>query len=220
MTPLPASFAGRWDPAREGQRLSYRDAVCWHVLLGGDPAARAAAEDAQARLARVGGFHPVPPRWLHMTLLRAGTARDIPPPARAVMLGKARAALEGAEAPSVTVGRVLYHPEAVALRASPAAVLEPLRAAVAEVTGEVTGAGPDPGGAGWIPHLTVGYSTGEQPAGPVIAALGKTVPPCTVTVRRVSLVVQSGPEDAWDWQVEGSVDLQPPGKIAGGSGTA
>jgi hypothetical protein len=44
------------------------------------------------------------------------------------------------------------------------------------------------------PHLTVCYSTGEQPAAPVIAELGKAIPACEVTIDRVSLVVQNGPE--------------------------
>lgn len=123
------------------------------------------------------------------------------------MLGKARAALAGITPPAMTVERVIYHPEAVVLKASPAAALVPLRAAVAAVTAEATGTNPETEDTGWFPHLTVGYSTGKQAAAPVIAGLGKSVPSCTVTVRRVSLVVQNGAEDAWNWHVVGSVDL-------------
>lgn len=207
MTPLPEQFADRWDPARQQRRISYRDAVCWHLLLGAAPGLRAVVADVQERLCRFGGFHPVPMRWLHMTVLRAGTAEGIPADRRAVMLGKARAAVAGIEPPSVTVEQILYHSEAVTLKVSPPDALVPLRAAVAAVTAEVTGTDPVAGETVWTPHLTVGYSTGEQPAVPVIAELGRSVPPCTVTVRQISLVVQNGAEDMWDWHVAGSVDL-------------
>jgi hypothetical protein len=59
----------------------------------------------------------------------------------------------------------------------------------------------------WTPHLTVCYSTGEQPAAPVIALLGKAIPRCEVTIDRLSLVVQNGTEQLWDWQVAGTARL-------------
>jgi hypothetical protein len=33
----------------------------------------------------------------------------------------------------------------------------------------------------------------------VIKALGKELPPCEVTIREMSLVVQQGPEPLWNW---------------------
>jgi hypothetical protein len=56
-------------------------------------------------------------------------------------------------------------------------------------------------------HLAISYSTGEQPAAPVIAELGKTVPGCEVTIDQLSLVVQNGPEQLWDWRVTGAARL-------------
>jgi hypothetical protein len=52
--------------------------------------------------------------------------------------------------------------------------------------------------------VTVCYSTGEQPAAPVIAELGKAMPACQFTIDRLSLVAQNGPEQLWDWWVAGS----------------
>ena len=46
MSRFPARFTGRWD---NQDRLSYDDAVCWHVLLGGDAAVRSAVATARLR---------------------------------------------------------------------------------------------------------------------------------------------------------------------------
>jgi hypothetical protein len=41
----------------------------------------------------------------------------------------------------------------------------------------------------------------------VIAALGKALPEYEITITEMSLVVQDGPEDLWNWQVAGSARL-------------
>jgi hypothetical protein len=73
------------------------------------------------------------------------------------------------------------------------------------VTG--TGGGAEDLDSGWTPHVTVCYSTGEQPAAPVIAELGKAIPACEFTIDRLSLVIQNGPEQLWDWRVAGTALL-------------
>ena len=47
MSPLPAQFTDRWGDHREAP--SFRDAVCWHLLLGDQAPVRALARDAQQR---------------------------------------------------------------------------------------------------------------------------------------------------------------------------
>lgn len=205
MSPMPVQFADRWGSQRTGP--TYEDAVCWHILLGTDPGAQAAAGEAQRRLARFGGFHLTPERWLHVTVMLAGTVGDITPARRARMLDIARKALSGIPPVTVTLERVFYSPEGIVLGATPAAALSPLLDAARAATEETTGGPGHAGVSGWVPHLTIGYSTGQQPAGPVIAALGKRLTPREVTVRSLSLVVQNGPEDLWDWTVEGSAEL-------------
>ena len=41
----------------------------------------------------------------------------------------------------------------------------------------------------------------------MIAELGKSTPGCEVTIDRLSLVVQNGPEQLWDWRVAGTARL-------------
>ena len=71
MSPLPVQFTSRWD---NRSRPSYDDAVCWHLLLGGDHAAHDIAATAGQRLAGFPGLHMTPLQWLHVTVLRVGTA--------------------------------------------------------------------------------------------------------------------------------------------------
>ncbi len=205
MSPLPVQFTGRWD---NRARLSYDDAVCWHVLLGGDAAVQAAAASARRRLTRFTGLHMTPAEWLHVTVMRAGTSEAITPEDMSRMLDRAQAELAQAAPVTVTFQRVFYHPEAIAISAAPASALAPVLTAARAATCEVLG--PDAADVeedGFAPHLTLCYSTSEQPAAPVIAELGKALPPCEVTIRELSLVVQDGPEDQWNWRVAGSARL-------------
>jgi hypothetical protein len=48
--------------------------------------------------------------------------------------------------------------------------------------------------------MTVSYSTADQPAGPIIAALGTSIRSRHLQIRSVSLVIQWGPERLWDWE--------------------
>jgi 2'-5' RNA ligase len=205
MSPVPVRFTGRWDNT---SRQSYDNAVCWHILLGGDAAARAAAAMARQRLAGFPSLHMTPPEWLHVTVLRAGTADAVTQDDMSSMLARAQVALAQTAPVTVTLQRVFYHPEAIVLSVSPRTALAPVLGAARIATREVLGvdAG-DCEGDEWAPHLTLCYSTVELPAAPVIAKLGKTLPAFVVTVSEMSLVVQNGAEDQWDWQVAGSARL-------------
>jgi 2'-5' RNA ligase len=210
MSPLPVQFTSRWD---NRSRESYDDAVCWHLLLGGDPAARAAAAAARQRLARFPGLHMTPPQWLHVTVLRAGTADLMTQDDMNRMLARAQAELARTAPITVTLRRVFYHPEAIALSVSPASALAPVLEAARAATREVLGADAADGERDeWAPHLTLCYSTVQQPTAPVIAELGKTLPASEVTISEMSLVIQDGPEELWNWRVAGSA------RLAGGPG--
>jgi hypothetical protein len=104
---------------------------------------------------------------------------------------------------------VFYHPEAVVVLARPAETLAPLLHAaqhatrIARLRGGVLVHEP------WTPHLTIACSSAVQPAAPVIAALGWELPACRVTIRKVSLVNQDGPEYSWNWRLIADVPLGP-----------
>jgi 2'-5' RNA ligase len=190
----------RWESRPEpgpGQAQLY-----WHVLMRDQPQVCALAAVARQRLAEFAGLHPTPERWLHLTVLPVGLAGGIPQASLEAMVGHARARLGPAGPVTATLGPVLYRPEAVALEVGPAGVLDPVRAAI-EAAAAAAGLGPPGGGpaAGpWIPHVTVAYSTQDQPDDPILTALGRELPAGQIIIDSVSLVAQHGPEREWAWQ--------------------
>ena len=205
--PVPDQTRDRWSSRAEPD--SGTGAIYWHVLFGDDPAARATARAAQARLASFRDLHMTPGEWLHATALVAGTTDDISSEDLELMLSGAQRHLHGIQPIKVTIARVLYHPEAIMLGFTPEGALDPIHRAVRQATLAVTGqAGSVTGPAArWTPHMTISYSTGTQPMAPIAAALGREVPRCDITVRAVSLVIQWGPERLWNWQPVGTASL-------------
>jgi 2'-5' RNA ligase len=110
---------------------------------------------------------------------------------------------------AVTLGRILFHPEAIMLGVTPAQALTPIYNAACSATHRVTGKhAPDSPPARWRPHITICYSTSSQPAKPIIEALGTQLPRCDVDIDSLSLVVQHGPERDWDWSVVSTIRLE------------
>lgn len=204
---LPEQFTDRRQ-ARPGAP-DFTDSVCWHLLLGDQEPVQVMAREAQHRLAGFTGLHTTPLRWLHATVLLVGRAADLTRADMDQMLTKARLKLDGIASPTVALGRVIYHPEGILLPMSPASALAPIFEAAQAATLEVTGAlgVTSTPGQSWVPHVTLCYSTSRQPAAPIIAALGKALPACEVTIDKITLVIQHGPALSWDWCPAGSVYL-------------
>ena len=199
MNGLPDEMIDRWhdrvEPAA-GEGLCY-----WHMLVGADPGVRAMAHEARRRLAPFAGLHLTPPERLHMTVLIAGLASEIGRDQAERMAAAAARILADVPPITVTIGKILYHPEAIMLAARPADALMPVLEAAREATRQVTG---NPGRSGsklasWTPHVTIAYSTARQPAGPIINALGMALPERDVMITAVSLVNQRGAERDWNW---------------------
>src|SRR5713226_7991192 len=197
--PIPDETRDRWSSRAELD--SGTGAIYWHILFGDDPAVRATARKAQARLASFRDLHMTPEEWLHVTALVAGTTDDISSEDLELMLSGAQQHLYGIQPIKVTISRVLYHPEAIMLGFTPEGALDPIHRAVRQATLTVTGrtGSVTRPAARWTPHITISYSMGKQPMAPIANALGREVPSCDITVRAVSLVIQWGPERLWNW---------------------
>ena len=126
-----------------------------------------------------------PLRWLHVTTLLAGPAADFSPDKLRQMTQTAADLLADTPAAAVTLGQVLYHPEAIMLGVTPAETLTAIYDAARSATHQVTGAhAPDGQPARWRPHITICYSTSSQPAKPIIDALGTRLPGCDIDIQR------------------------------------
>jgi 2'-5' RNA ligase len=208
MSPLPDQLIDRWEHRADAPPGG--GAVYWHVLLGNHPQVRELAREAQERLSGFAGLHMTPLQWLHITTLIAGTTDEISSDDLKKMLTNAELSLSQTPPITVSLGRVLYHPEAIVLEVQPDHALDPMLEAAKSATSAVTGENGVNGtpASSWMPHITLGYSTARQPAEPVISALGKRVPCCEITVDALSLVVQRGPERLWDWHHVGTAHLR------------
>jgi 2'-5' RNA ligase len=207
MSPLPQQLVDRWkDRSENGPG---EGTVYWHILLGDNAELRSMAQKAQARLTKFPDLHQTPLRWLHITTLIAGATDGIGDGGMSGMLAEARALLSDTAPIEVTFSRILYHPEAIALDVYPQEALAPIRQAALNATRTITGRDSKVSDCKqpWKPHVTLCYSTGRQPAEPIIAALGRELPACEVSVQSLSLVVQRGPERLWDWHHIGTARL-------------
>ncbi|RAY15741.1 hypothetical protein DPM19_08150 [Actinomadura craniellae] len=195
--------SARWERTKEEPEPG-QGTVYWHILVGNHPEARDLAQAAQERLSGFTGLHMTPAEWLHITLLVAGPTNEITNDQQQDMLTTASSLLAKIPPVAVTLSRILYHPEAIALAAHPTNLLEQVREAIQAATLKVTGReGHTEEPTRWTPHMTIAYSQAEQPAQPLITALGRELPNRELTINAVDLVVQRGKERLWDWHPVG-----------------
>ena len=207
MSPLPTQLRNRW--ADRAEPAAGEGTIYWHMLVGDHPEVREVARAAQASIGDVSGFHLTPLQWLHMTTLVVGSTNDVTHVQMTEMVSLANQELATTPPITVQLGRVLYHPEAIMLGTRPEGALAPILRATQTATRTVLGRdGQINSGTSWTPHMTLLYSTADQPAEPVISALGKEVAGCELTIDRVTLVIQHGAERLWDWQPVGAAHLQ------------
>ena len=180
-------------------RLPGRELYHWHMLFHDQPEVRELVAMAQQRLTGLPGLDMVPGGWLHLTTFIVGFADEISDDSIEAMTAEARLRLAAVAPIPVILGRVLYHPQAVALALEPPGALDPVLDAVRAATLAAGCAGhtdTDP----WIPHVSVAYSHASGPAAPIIGALGRWLPATEITVRSVSLVAQTQVGRSWQWR--------------------
>src|SRR4029077_2527434 len=102
--PVPEETRDRWRNRAEPD--SGKGAIYWHMLFRDNPAVRATARKAQARLAPFRDLHMTPEEWLHATALVAGTTDDIPGGDLDLILSGAQQHLSSIQPVNVTISRV------------------------------------------------------------------------------------------------------------------
>jgi 2'-5' RNA ligase len=204
---LPEQMTNRWGRRRDpgpGEQILY-----WHVLMRDYPEVGDLVRQARRQLSAFGGLHMTPPDSLHMTTLVVGPAEWFSDAQRQQMIQTAADQLADVPPIIVSLSKILYHPEAIIIAVAPGTALAPRRGAAMTAT-HAAGRDASDQDEEWRPHVTLCYSTSDQPARPITEALGMSLPEKTIAVRRLSLVIQTGSELAWDWTVVGSADLAAP----------
>jgi hypothetical protein len=95
------------------------------------------ASQARHRLAPFTGLHMTPPEWLHMTTHVAGPAGQFSDQQMQHMTAVASDYLAGVPPVTVSLGKILYHSEAIMLAVTPVGDLTPIRAAALAATNAV-----------------------------------------------------------------------------------
>jgi 2'-5' RNA ligase len=199
-------FVDRWenrDDQGPGQGVIY-----WHMLMRGHPEVIAIARETRSRLTRFSGLHMTPLEWLHMTALVVGPADGVSDEQLAEMMLLASRSLAKIPPAGVTLDEVRSYPEAIVLAVQSARALDPVLQVLRSATRAAAGReGTTPSVEGRAPHITLCYSTSQQPAEPIIRALGHQAPNRGIEISTVSLVIQRGPERQWDWHPVGTLRL-------------
>ena len=201
----PSQMVNRWENRPEpkpGQGQLY-----WHVLFKDEPRLQALASSAQEKLMPFAGLHLTPKQWLHLTVMLAGFSEDFTDASINEMTTCADQLLSSVSPITITFSKFWYHPEAIVLGIQQSDSLNSLFEAVQNATNTVGAHCKARDNGLWNPHVTLAYSAAAQSASPIIAALGHDVPSCEVTVRRVNLVVQEGPERLWNWRSLAEIPL-------------
>src|SRR5689334_12209511 len=121
-------MVNRWEDRLEpkpGQGKLY-----WHILFKDDAGLQSLAVIARKRLMSFPSLHLTPMRWLHLTVMVAGLVEDFTELQIKEMVILTRQLLSAVPPVTVSLARVLYHPEAILLAVRPTGALDPIYQAV------------------------------------------------------------------------------------------
>jgi 2'-5' RNA ligase len=203
--PLPRLMVNRWEHRTDlepGHGQLY-----WHFLFGSQPQVRALASIGQGKLAGFTGLHFTPLGRLHITAFTPGPATHLMPDKIEDLVTQTRRLISNVSPVTISLGRILYHPEAITLDVQPTGILDPVRKVVQQATESIAGKDETSNDSRWAPHVTLAYSIADQLASPIIAALGRELPSCDATINSIYLVRQEGPERLWNWQTLAEVQF-------------
>ncbi|HEX7661702.1 MAG TPA: 2'-5' RNA ligase family protein [Pseudonocardiaceae bacterium] len=186
----------RWKRGWQPGRSSY----AWHITFAGQQRVADLAAECAAALAGLPDLDIVPSRWLHLTMQKVGFTDEVCRDDLDAILAAVRERCAALRPVTCTLGPVLAFSEAVLL---PVAPVEPLRAIRSEIRAAMEKVWPAervPGDADdFLPHVSVAYSRGTGPAGPVIEAARHATSSAEVVVDTVTLIELNRDHEMWQW---------------------
>jgi len=206
---MPAPDASRlrdhWWP-RPGWHPG-RIMLTWHLTFEHATGLHALVGAYQRALAPLTGLHPVPPRWLHLTMQNVGYTDEVADEDLRASTAAVTAAVAALPAFDLVFGRPQVHGEGIAIHPGPTdsvhRLLHTVRGALATVLDhDAVHARPDQVGR-LQPHVSVAYVGADRAAAPCVDALASVdAPPVTVPVTGISLIRQERvlePEWVYRW---------------------
>ncbi|MCO5974837.1 2'-5' RNA ligase family protein [Actinoallomurus sp. WRP6H-15] len=115
--------------------------------------------------------------------------------------------LRSVEPAEVSLGRPLFHSEAVVLSVVPRDGLDAVRAEVRQAVATTVRTNRLADDPDWVPHLSVAYSNAEAPAEPVIGAMQPPPIPIDIRIDAIDLVSQERVGHSYVWDRIATVHL-------------
>ena len=205
MTTQPARMRNHWwwRPGWSHGRSFYT----WHLTFGDQPDVHRLADDYRRALGPLGGLDLIPDRWLHLTMQGIGFVDDVDEHLVRDIVDAAAQHLGEIPAFEITLTGPVLDPEAVLIPVHPAEPVRAVRDATRAAITEVVGDAPESAD-GFVPHVSVAYSSSDGPAAPYAAAMeGLDVPPATARVDRAELIVLNRDNRMYEWERFAGVPL-------------
>ncbi|MFE5868830.1 2'-5' RNA ligase family protein [Streptomyces roseifaciens] len=205
MSTQPQHMANHWW-WRPGWRPG-RTFYTWHLTFQDASDVHRLAETYRQALGVVPGLDLVPDQWLHLTMQGIGFVDEVPEEEARAIADAAASRLRAVPAFELTLRRPEITPEAVRWEAepghAPAAVRAAVRAAIADVRGDVPEAED-----GFKPHVSIAYSSASGSSEPVAEALASVeAEPATALVRGVQLIALHRDNQMYEWKQFAEVPL-------------
>jgi 2'-5' RNA ligase len=184
---------------RPGWRVG-RTFYTWHLTFDHAPDVHRLAADYEAVL-DIPGLDVVPPRWLHLTMQGVGFTDEVSTADVDAIAEAARRRLAELEPFELTLGPTVPDPEVVRLEVAPGDPVANVRDAIRAGIADVWGAHRVPEtGAGFIPHVSLAYSSATGPAEPILrAAESAQVEPATATITEAQMIVLNRDQREYQW---------------------
>ncbi|MEV5707322.1 2'-5' RNA ligase family protein [Actinoallomurus sp. NPDC052274] len=194
-----------WRPGvRPGRRL-----YVWHILFDDRPEVERVVEECRDRLAVLPGLDLVPTSWLHMTTQIVGFADEISEAELHDMITAVSGRMRSVAPTNVSLGRPLFHSEALVLGVVPRDGLDGIRSGIRRAVAMTVRANRLADDPDWVPHLSVAYSNSDTSAEPVISAMQSPPAPVDVRIDAINLVSQERVGHSYVWDRIATVQLGP-----------
>ncbi len=197
-----------WRPGWRAGRSFYT----WHVTFDDQPAVHRLAADYAPVLEDLPTLHPVPVRWLHLTMQGLGFTDEVDHAHIDEIVAAARRHCAQLSPFTITLGPARVDREALMLPVVPAEPVVALRAAIRAAIADVWGPEKVPEDTdGYRPHVSLAYSNAAAPADPIIERLAAgPVTSAEMTVRHAALIDLNRDHRTYQWTGVAKADLGAP----------